>query len=73
LPESFVDPDGRPVNAVRGFTDMVASLITKHEPSRLAVCLDLDWRPQFRVDAVPTYKAHRVEEGSDGASEEVPD
>ena len=73
LPDSFVDPDGRPVNAVRGFTDMVASLITKHQPSRLAVCLDLDWRPQFRVDAVPTYKAHRVEEGSDGASEEVPD
>lgn len=73
LPESFVGDDGRPVNAVRGFTDMVASLITKHQPSRLAVCLDLDWRPQFRVDAIPTYKAHRVAEGSDGSSEEVPD
>ncbi|MGC0364152.1 5'-3' exonuclease [Rhodococcus sp. 27YEA15] len=73
LPESFVDSAGRPVNAVRGFTDMVASLITKHQPSRLAVCLDLDWRPQFRVDAVPTYKAHRVAEGTGGASEEVPD
>lgn len=73
LPESFTAPDGRPVNAVRGFTDMVASLITKHQPSRLAVCLDLDWRPQFRVDAVPTYKAHRVAEGSDGSAEEVPD
>lgn len=75
LPESFTAKDGRPVNAVRGFTDMVASLITRHQPSRLAVCLDLDWRPQFRVDAVPSYKAHRVaaehEQGPD--VEEVPD
>lgn len=73
LPESITAPDGRPVNAVRGFTDMVAALVTRHKPSRLAVCLDLDWRPQFRVDAVPTYKAHRVAEESDGAYEEVPD
>ncbi len=73
LPESMTAPDGRPVNAVRGFTDMVAALITRTQPSRLAVCLDLDWRPQFRVDAVPSYKAHRVAEGSDGSAEEVPD
>ncbi|MFD4367490.1 5'-3' exonuclease H3TH domain-containing protein [Rhodococcus sp. NPDC058521] len=73
LPESVTAPDGRPVNAVRGFTDMVAALVSRHRPSRLAVCLDLDWRPQFRVDAVPTYKAHRVAEESDGAYEEVPD
>ncbi|TQF68378.1 5'-3' exonuclease [Rhodococcus spelaei] len=75
LPESFTSKDGRPVNAVRGFTDMVAALITRHQPSRLAVCLDLDWRPQFRVDLVPSYKAHRVaaehEAGPD--VEEVPD
>ncbi|MDH6281192.1 5'-3' exonuclease [Prescottella agglutinans] len=73
LPESMTAPDGRPVNAVRGFTDMVAALITRTQPSRLAVCLDLDWRPQFRVDAVPSYKAHRVAEESDGSAEEVPD
>lgn len=73
LPESMTAPDGQPVNAVRGFTDMVAALITRTQPSRLAVCLDLDWRPQFRVDAVPSYKAHRVAEESDGSVEEVPD
>ncbi|WFR71291.1 5'-3' exonuclease [Prescottella defluvii] len=73
LPESMTAPDGRPVNAVRGFTDMVAALITRTQPSRLAVCLDLDWRPQFRVDAVPSYKTHRVAEESDGSAEEVPD
>ncbi|AOW92698.1 5'-3' exonuclease [Rhodococcus sp. WMMA185] len=73
LPDSITAPDGRPVNAVRGFTDMLSSLIAKFEPARLAVCLDLDWRPAFRVAAVPTYKAHRVAEESDGAEEEVPD
>ncbi|MFD1813725.1 5'-3' exonuclease [Rhodococcus gannanensis] len=75
LPESFTAKDGRPVNAVRGFTDMVASLITRHQPTRLVVCLDLDWRPQFRVDLVPSYKAHRVAEEFDAGPdvEEVPD
>nr|WP_296767260.1 5'-3' exonuclease [Rhodococcus sp. (in: high G+C Gram-positive bacteria)] len=75
LPESITSPDGRPVNAVRGFIDMVAALMARTEPSRLAVCLDLNWRPQFRVDLVPSYKAHRVAEAAPGTpeSEEVPD
>ena len=55
-------PDGRPVNAVRGFIDSMAVVITQQRPSRLVVCLDLDWRPQFRVDLIPSYKAHRVAE-----------
>ncbi|GAB0107020.1 5'-3' exonuclease [Nocardia sp. JMUB6875] len=78
IPEKITAPDGRPVNALRGFTDMVAALVKQHAPSRLVVCLDLDWRPQYRVDLVPSYKAHRVaEEGgvsADGVElEEVPD
>lgn len=79
IPEKITAPDGRPVNAVRGFTDMVAALVKQHAPSRLVVCLDLDWRPQFRVDLIPSYKAHRVAEdqpvaAADGSvAEEVPD
>lgn len=80
VPSSITAPDGRPVNAVRGFLDSVATLVTQFQPDRLVVCLDLDWRPQFRVDLIPSYKAHRVaEEGSSvgqvGESdvEEVPD
>jgi 5'-3' exonuclease len=75
IPDKITAPDGRPVNAVRGFTDMVAALIVRHQPSRLVVCLDLDWRPQFRVDAVPSYKAHRLDTsaGSAPGAEEVPD
>ncbi|WP_205873290.1 5'-3' exonuclease [Mycobacterium camsae] len=76
VPSSIKAPDGRPVNAVRGFIDSMAVVITQHKPTRLAVCLDLDWRPQFRVDLIPSYKAHRVaEEEPNGEPdvEEVPD
>jgi 5'-3' exonuclease len=76
VPESITAPDGTPVNAVRGFTDMVARLIELRRPSRLVACLDLDWRPAFRVAAIPSYKAHRVaQETGPGVTdvEEVPD
>lgn len=77
LPEKMTSPDGRPVNAVRGFIDTIASLVTEHRPTRLVVCLDLDWRPAFRTELIPSYKAHRVATFGDGASardvEEVPD
>lgn len=76
VPTSITSPDGRPVNAVRGFLDSVALVITRQRPSRLVVCLDLDWRPQFRVDAIPSYKAHRVEQENPSGQvdvEEVPD
>lgn len=76
VPSSITAPDGRPVNAVRGFIDSVAVVITQQRPRRLAVCLDLDWRPQFRVDLIPTYKAHRVAEEepqNEPDIEEVPD
>jgi 5'-3' exonuclease len=80
VPSSITAPDGRPVNAVRGFLDSVATLITQFQPDRLVVCLDLDWRPQFRVDLIPSYKAHRVAEESSPVGElgesdveEIPD
>lgn len=76
VPESVTAPDGMPVNAVRGFTDMVSTLITRYRPTDFVACLDYDWRPAFRVDLVPSYKAHRVAtETADGEPdvEETPD
>jgi len=70
VPSSITAPDGRPINALRGFLDSVATLITQHRPARLVVCLDLDWRPQFRVDLIPSYKAHRVAEAGSPVGEE---
>jgi len=69
LPESITSPDGRPVNAIRGFLDMSAALIERRRPTRWAACLDLDWRPAFRVALIPSYKTHRL--ARDG-SEEIP-
>ena len=75
LPDSMTAPDGTPVNAVRGFVDTIARIVTDRRPSRLVACMDADWRPAFRVAALPSYKAHRVaEEMPEGADiEEVPD
>ena len=33
---------------------------------RLVAAMDADWRPAFRVDAIPSYKAHRVATGRRG-------
>lgn len=79
VPDSLRAPDGTPVNAVRGLLDMIARLVTDHRPDRLVACWDEDWRPAFRVAAIPSYKAHRVAPGIDPApgggpvAEEVPD
>jgi 5'-3' exonuclease len=60
VPESITAPDGTPVNAVRGLLDFIARLVTVRAPGRLVACMDEDWRPAFRVAAVPSYKAHRL-------------
>ncbi|WP_432496033.1 5'-3' exonuclease [Kineococcus gypseus] len=67
VPATLTAPDGTPVNAVRGFLDAVAHLVAEHRPARLVACWDDDWRPAFRVAALPSYKAHRV--GADGAED----
>ena len=68
-PESMTAPDGTPVNAVRGFIDMIARLVRARKPARLVACLDVSWRPAFRVAAITSYKEHRA--NPDG-SEQVP-
>jgi 5'-3' exonuclease len=62
VPTSIRSPDGRPVNGVRGFMDRLATLVTEYRPARLAVASDEEWRPAWRVDLIPPYKAHRVAE-----------
>jgi 5'-3' exonuclease len=70
IPETVQAPDGSPVNAVRGFLDMTAQLVRTRRPGRLVACLDADWRPAFRVAALPSYKTHRV--GPYGGEAEPP-
>lgn len=67
-------PDGTPTNALRGLLDMVATLVRRFEPDRIAACWDEDWRPAFRVEAIPSYKAHRLADPTDpGSGEDTPE
>jgi len=71
MPDTMLAPDGTPVNAIRGYLDMTARLITMYSPKRIVACIEGDWRPSWRVELFPDYKADRLEE--DGEGEEEPD
>jgi 5'-3' exonuclease len=75
VPDSVRAPDGTPVNAVRGLLEFIDRLVKDHRPDDLVACMDADWRPQWRVDLIPSYKAHRVAEERESGpdEEEVPD
>lgn len=75
VPDSVKAPDGTPVNAVRGLLDFIARLVQDHRPDDLVACMDADWRPHWRVELIPSYKAHRVavESASGPDVEETPD
>ena len=75
VPETHA-PDGTPINAVRGLLDFIARLVGEYHPTHLVCAWDNDWRPQWRVELIPTYKSHRVEMVVPGPApdiEEVPD
>jgi 5'-3' exonuclease len=61
---AFKAPDGQPMNAVRGFIDMLARLVTDRKPRAIVVATDEDWRPAFRVNVIPSYKTARLERGA---------
>lgn len=74
VPDSVKSPDGQPVNAVRGLLDFITRLVQDHRPDQLVACMDADWRPQWRVDLIPTYKTHRLAaEPAVEGEEEIPD
>jgi len=59
VPEITAD-NGTPVNAVRGLLEFISRLVGDYQPTHLVCCWDNDWRPQWRVDLIPSYKGHRV-------------
>jgi 5'-3' exonuclease len=70
IPESVTAPDGTPVNAIRGLLDFIARLVRDFRPTRVVAAMDADWRPAWRVAALPSYKAHRV---GLGGGDQTPD
>jgi 5'-3' exonuclease len=70
VPDTRRSAGAPPTNAASGLMDMLARLIREHRPGALVACWDADWRPQWRVDLIPSYKEHRVATGDE---EEMPD
>jgi 5'-3' exonuclease len=69
MPDTLLSPSGLPVNAIRGYLDMTSRLVSMYKPNRLVACIEGDWRPSWRVDLWPEYKANRLEVGSDEEEE----
>lgn len=74
MPDSLRSPSGAPVNAIRGFLDSVARLTAQYKPNQVIACLDGDWRPSWRTELLPEYKAARdsaIAEDEERAQEEI--
>ncbi len=72
VPKTVTAPDGMPVNAIRGLLDVLARQFRDLQPDAFVACFDADWRPAWRVAAIPSYKAHRVaDDGGDGTPDEL--
>ena len=69
MPDTLLSPSGMPVNAIRGYLDMTARLIGMYSPNRIVACIEGDWRPSWRVDLFPGYKANRLEDETDEEEE----
>lgn len=69
MPDTLLSPSGMPVNAIRGYLDMTARLIGIYSPNRIVACIEGDWRPSWRVELFPAYKANRLEDESEEEEE----
>ena len=70
LPSSMKAPDGHPHNAIRGLLQTIERLRERFNPTTLIAAWDTDWRPEWRVELLPSYKTHRLAEASDEAEDE---
>jgi 5'-3' exonuclease len=63
VPMLYAADGTTPVNAVRGLLDIIAKFVRETHPDEVAACWDNDWRPEWRVALIDSYKAHRVAGG----------
>lgn len=71
MPESLLSPRGEPINAIKGFFDGFSKIVARYRPTEIAICLDSDWRPGWRVELFPAYKANRLDEAGDEAEPDL--
>ena len=59
VPAEFFDVDGKPVNAVYGYTRFLLDLLERAKPTHCAVAFDESLTSSFRNAIYPEYKANR--------------
>ncbi|HWU53250.1 MAG TPA: 5'-3' exonuclease H3TH domain-containing protein, partial [Tahibacter sp.] len=59
VPAEFFDVDGKPVNAVYGYTRFLLDLLERARPTHCAVAFDESLTSSFRNAIYPEYKANR--------------
>lgn len=60
------------MNAAHGFLNMLARLVNDRDPTHLACATDEDWRPQWRVELIESYKTHRLGLPEDQLDPQIP-
>ncbi|MFM7463681.1 MAG: 5'-3' exonuclease H3TH domain-containing protein [Actinomycetota bacterium] len=71
MPETLLSPRGEPINAIKGFFDGFSAIVARYRPTEIALCLDGDWRPGWRVELFPAYKANRLDDEGDEAEPDL--
>lgn len=59
MPDSMLDADGEPANAVHGFARFLLELLEREQPRHIAVAFDESLESSFRNEIFPAYKANR--------------
>lgn len=59
LPETLVDQEGNPVNAIYGYAGFLHKLIKQSDGEHFAVAFDESLNTSFRNELYPEYKANR--------------
>lgn len=59
VPNTLIDGDGNPVNAVHGFARFLGNLVERVKPRHMAVAFDERLVVSFRRQIYPAYKANR--------------
>lgn len=59
LPDTIVDADGEPANAVHGFVDFLLQFLERSRARHVALAFDESLESSLRNDVYPAYKANR--------------
>lgn len=73
LPSSMTAPDGSPHGAIRGLLQTVERLRERFHPGTLIAAWDNDWRPDWRVELLASYKTHRLADPTQDGEDEPDD